>query len=75
MQEGILVWHGDSIAVQYFSHGDLIFAPLKVGQQVELFQNGYWHKVKIASITEEPYLEDWNYGNCLGCDIKIEIEN
>ena len=73
MQEGILVWNEDSIAAKYFSHGELIFAPLKVGQEVEIFQNGYWHKVKVASVTEEPYLENWNYGNCLGCDIKVEV--
>ena len=73
MQEGILVWNEDSIAAKYFNHGELIFAPLKVGQEVEIFQNGYWHKVKVASVTEEPYLENWNYGNCLGCDIKVEV--
>ena len=73
MQEGILVWNGDSIAAKYFSRGELIFTPLKAGQEVEIFQNGFWHKVKVASVTEEPYLEDWNYGNCLGCDIKIKV--
>ena len=73
MQEGILVWHEDSIAAQYFSRGELFFTPLKVGQEVEIFQNGYWHKFKVCSVTEEPYFEDCNYGNCLGCDIKIQI--
>lgn len=71
MQEGILVWHGDSIAVQYFSRGELIFKKLEVGQELELFQNGYWHKVKIRSNVDEPYIEDWNYGNCLGCDVRF----
>lgn len=71
MQEGILIWHGDSIAVQHFSKGELLFEKLEVGQEIELFQNGYWHKVKIHSVTDEPYIEDWNYGNCLGCDIRF----
>ena len=71
MHEGVLVWHKNSIAVQYFSKGELIFAHLTVGQEVEIFQNGYWHKVKIRSNTEEPYIEDWNYGNCLGCDVRF----
>ena len=71
MQEGTLVWHEGSIAAQYFSKGELIFSPLKVGQEVEIFQNGYWHKFKIISVTDEPYFEDCNYGNCLGCEIRI----
>ena len=71
MQEGILVWHDDSVAIQYFSRGELIFEHLKIGQEVELFQNGFWHKVKIRSNTDEPYIEDWNYGNCLGCDVRF----
>lgn len=71
MHEGVLIWHEDSIAAQYFSRGELIFAKLKVGQEVEIFQNGFWHKVKIHSTTDEPYIEDWNYGNCLGCDVRI----
>ncbi|MBR6012621.1 MAG: hypothetical protein IK062_02410 [Selenomonadaceae bacterium] len=71
MHEGILVWHGDSIAAKYFSNGELIFEKITVGQEVELFQNGFWHKVKIHSTTDEPYIEDWNYGNCLGCEVRI----
>ena len=71
MQEGILVWHDDSIAAKYFSNGELIFTKLQVGQEVELFQNGYWHKVKIQSVTDSPYIEDWNYGDCLGCDVRF----
>ena len=71
MTEGILVWHDDSIAVQYFSKGELIFDHLAVGQEIEIFQNGFWHKVKIHSTTEEPYIEDWNYGDCLGCDVRF----
>lgn len=71
MREGTLVWKKNSVAVQYFSKGELVFANLKVGQEIELFQNGYWHKVKIRSTTDEPYIEDWNYGNCLGCDVRF----
>ena len=71
MHEGILIWHENSIAVQYFSHGELIFKKLQVGQKIEIFQNGYWHKVKIHSTTEEPYIENWNYGDCLGCEVKL----
>lgn len=71
MQEGTLVWHDDAIAAQFFRKGELIFEPLEVGQVVEIFQNGYWHKFKIFSVTEEPYFENSNYGNCLGCEIRI----
>ncbi len=71
MHEGTLVWKKNSVAVQYFSNGELVFANLNVGQEIELFQNGYWHKVKIRSNTDEPYIEDWNYGNCLGCDVRF----
>ena len=72
MYEGILVWHEDSVAVQHFLHGNLIFTKLKRGQEIEIFQNGYWHKVKIYSATDEPYIEDWNYGDCLGCEVKLD---
>ena len=71
MREGTLVWKKNSVAVQYFSNGELVFANLNVGQEIELFQNGYWHKVKSRSNTDEPYIEDWNYGNCLGCDVRF----
>lgn len=71
MYEGTLVWHEDSIAVQYFANGELIFTKLQAGQEIELFQNGYWHKVKVNSTTDEPYIENWDYGNCLGCEVKI----
>ena len=71
MYEGTLVWHEDSIAVQYFAHGELIFTKLKIGQEVELFQNGYWHKVKIYSTTDAPYIKNWNYGDCLGCEVRL----
>ena len=73
MHEGILVWHEGAIAAQYFSKGELVFTPLQVGQYVHIFQNGSWHEFKVISTTDEPYFEDCNYGNCLGCDIKIEI--
>ena len=72
MKEGILVWNEDSIAIQYFKHGELDFIKLNAGQQIEIFQNGHWHKVKIRSTTDEPYIENWNYGNCLGCEVKIK---
>lgn len=71
MHEGVLVWHDDSIAVKYFDRGELIFSHLEVGQEIEMFQNGFWHKVKIRSNVDEPYIEDWNYGNCLGCEVRI----
>ena len=71
MHEGILIFHEDSIAVRYFERGELIYKKLKVGQTIEIFQNGFWHKVKIRSTTDEPYLEDWTYGDCLGCEAKI----
>lgn len=71
MHEGILVWHEDSVAAKYFSNGELNFSKLQVGQEIEIFQNGFWHKVKIRSATDEPYIEDWNYGNCLGCEVRI----
>ena len=71
MYEGTLIWHEDSIAVQHFLHGELIFTKLKVGQEILLYQNGYWHKVKIHSTTEEPYIENWLYGDCLGCEVKL----
>ena len=72
MYEGILVWHDDAIAVKHFSRGELIFSPLEVGQTVELFQNGFWHEVKIVSTTSEPYVEGWNYGDCLGCEVRLQ---
>ena len=72
MKEGILVWYEDSIAVKYFDRGELIYKVPEVGQTVRMFQNGVWHEVKIRSTTEEPYIEDWYYGNCLGCDVRIE---
>ncbi len=71
MYEGTLVWHEDSIAVQHFIKGEIIFTKLAVGQTIELYQNGYWHEVKIASTTDEPYIEDWEYGNCLGCEVRL----
>lgn len=71
MHEGTLVWHKNSIAARYFSKGELIFEHLEIGQEVEIFQNGFWHKVKIRSNTDEPYIENWNYGNCLGCDVRF----
>ena len=71
MYEGILVWHEDSIAVQHFHNGELVFTKLQINQGVEIFQNGFWHKVKIHSTTNEPYIENWNYGDCLGCEVKI----
>ena len=40
MYEGTLVWHEDSIAVQHFSHGELIFTKLQIGQEIELFAIG-----------------------------------
>ena len=43
----------------------------EVGQEIELFQNGYWHKVKIHSTTDAPYVENWNYGDCLGCEVRL----
>ncbi len=72
MYEGTLVWHEDEIAVRHFFKGELIFTKLKAGNFVELFQNGYWHKFKILSTKSEPYFENCNYGNCLGCEIRME---
>ena len=69
--EGILLLHEDSIAVRYFNHGEVVYKKLETGQAIEIFQNGFWHKVKIHSTTEEPYLKDWSYGDCLGCEVKI----
>ena len=46
----------------------------RVFNTIELFQNGYWHKVKIHSTTDEPYIEDWAYGDCLGCEVKLPNE-
>lgn len=71
MREGVLVWHEDSVAIRYFDRGDVAFQPLEVGSTIEMFQNGYWHKVKVHSATEEPYLEDCNYGDCLGCEVRF----
>ena len=71
MYEGTLVWHEDSIAVQHFLNGELIFTKLKVGQEILLYQNGYWHKVKVNSTKNEPYIENWMYGDCLGCEVKL----
>ena len=31
----------------------------------------YYHRSNL--LMEEPYFKDCNYGNCLGCDIKIQI--
>lgn len=72
MYEGTLIWHEDSIAVQHFLHGELIFTKLQRGQEIELFQNGYWHTVKIHSVTDAPYIENWNYGDCLGCEVRLD---
>lgn len=71
MYEGILIWHEDSIAVRHFYKGELVFTKLKAGQEIELYQNGYWHKVKVHSTTDEPYIEDWMYGDCLGCEVRL----
>lgn len=74
MYEGTLVWHEDSIAVEHFKNKELIFTKLAAGQEIELYQNGYWHKVKIRSTTEEPYIEDFEYGDGLGCEVRLDYD-
>ncbi len=71
MIEGILFLHEDQITIKHFSHGELVYEKLQPGQSLEIFQNGYWHNVTIKSVTDEPFISDWNYGDCIGCDARI----
>ncbi len=71
MYEGILILHENHITVRHFKDGEVVFSKLRAGQEIEIYQNGYWHKVKVHSPTDEPYIADWEYGDCIGCDVKM----
>ena len=74
MYEGTLVWRENAIAVEHFANREVIFTRLKVGQEIQLYQNGYWHEVKVRSTTEAPYIADWEYGDGLGCEVRLNDE-
>ena len=72
MLQGTLFWLEDQIVVKHFDKGDVVYEKLQPGQIIEVLQNDSWHKVIIGSITEEPFIADWNYGDCVGCDVRME---
>ncbi len=68
--EGTLAWNDDKLMLRHIVKGEYAFEPLADGQELEVFQNGNWHRVRIQSIREEPYLVDWNYGDGVGCEAR-----
>ena len=69
--EGILMWNEEQLMLKHFSKGEVVFEKLSIGQEIEVFQNGYWHRIKVLSVSEEPFFEDWNYGSGIGCEARI----
>ena len=68
--EGILAWNDEKLMLRHIVKGEYAFAPISVGQELEVFQNGSWYRVQVHSIQEEPFFENWNYGNGIGCEAR-----
>ncbi len=68
--EGILAWNDEKLMLRHIVKGEYAYEPLSAGQELDVFQNGNWHRVCLQSIQEEPFLADWNYGDGIGCEAR-----
>ena len=73
--EGTLALDDGKLALRHFLRGEIVFESLEVGQVLEIFQNGDWHRAEILSIDDEPYFANWNYGNGVGCEARLVKED
>ena len=72
--EGILAWNNDKLMLRHIVKGEYSFDPIAVGQFLDVFQNGYWRRTQVQSVQEEPFFENWNYGNGIGCEARTVEE-
>lgn len=69
--EGVLAWNDEKLMLRRIVKGEYCYDPITVGQEMEVFQNGNWHRVQIKSIDQGPFIENWNYGDGIGCEARF----
>ena len=70
--EGEILWKKDHYAIRYFEDGDEHLQSLALGDEIEVFVNDAWKKVKVEAKNGEPVLVGVGYGDGIGCQARFE---
>ena len=70
--EGEILWKKDHYVIRYFEGGNEHLQPLALGDEIEVFVNAAWKKVKGEEKNGEPVLIGVGYGDGIGCQARFE---
>ena len=70
--EGEILWKRDHYVIRYFEGGNEHLQPLALGDEIEVFVNAAWKKVKVEEKKGEPVLVGVGYGDGIGCQARFE---